>query len=338
MSADTAEPIEKPEPAAESPEFPPETAFWKRYNDRLEMPTSIIGSICAHAALIFVLIFVLFKLMNPPQKPIIPIMMVDGEDDKGVGSAGSGGVADPVARGFSAPTQDELNNMKLPSPLPKVKQDIDDIIKLDSPNADIKMPDHEYAAISQLDAALQKKMLGIGQQKGDGPSTGRGTTGQVGDGPGGYGSDSTRARSMRWVMRFQVQDGRDYLRQLALMKATVLVPIPPDNKEMMIFKDLTTGAPNRPATSAEMDVLLRQMRFCDITQKAVVEIAQTYKLNFTPQSFFAFFPKELEEKLARDEENFRGRKSKDIEETIFSVTITGQSFSIRIVDQTAKKK
>ena len=35
------------------PDAPPETAFWKRYNDRLEMPTSIVGSVCAHAAIVF---------------------------------------------------------------------------------------------------------------------------------------------------------------------------------------------------------------------------------------------------------------------------------------------
>ena len=139
-------------------------------------------------------------------------------------------------------------------------------------------------------------------------------------------------------MRFQVQDGRDYLRQLSLLKAIVLVPIPPTNKDMMIFKDLTNGSPNRAATSAEIDELSRQMRFCDITSKAVLEIAQTFRLNFTPQCFFAFFPKELEARLARDEENFRGRKAKDIEETIFKVTVHGDSYQIRVEDQTAKKK
>ena len=320
-----------------TPDAPPETAFWKRYNDRLEMPTSIVGSICTHAALVFLLIFVLFRLMNGPQKPIIPIMMVDGEDEKGVGSAGSGGVPDPIVRGMTAPTPEDFAKFNLPS-LPDAKQIYEDQIKAESPNADIKLPDHEVAALSQLDAALRDKMLGIGQQKGDGNSTGRGSSGQVGDGPGGFGSDSTRARSMRWVMRFQIQNGRDYLRQLAILKATVLIPIPPANKEMMIFKDLTTGAPNRQATSAEIDELSRQMRFCDITSKAVAEIAQTFHLSFTPQCFFAFFPKDLEARLARDEENYRGRKAKDIEETIFKVTITDGSFEIRIVDQTPKKK
>ena len=317
---------------------PPETAFWKRYNDRLEMPTSVVGSIFAHVALVCVLIFVLFRLMNGPQKPIIPIMAVDGFDESGVGSAGSGGVPEPVARGMSAPTPEDFAKQKLPSTLPEVKKNIEDIIKTDAPDSDIKVPDSEAAALASLDQALRDKMLGIGQQKGDGTSTGSGATGQVGSGPGGFGADSTRARSMRWVMRFQVTDGRDYLRQLSILKATLLVPVPPANKEMMIFKDLITGSPNRLATAGEIDELSRQMRFCDITSKAVDQIAREFRLNFTPQSFFAFFPKDLEAKLAKDEENFRGRKAKDIEETIFAVSVRDGSYDIRIVDQTPKKK
>ncbi|MFO0938244.1 MAG: hypothetical protein U0798_17195 [Gemmataceae bacterium] len=317
-------------------EGPPETAFWKRYNDRLEMPTSIVGSICMHCGLVFMLLICLNYFMKT-EKPIIPISMIDGEDDKGNGSPGSGSVADPAVIGTYQPSAQDFANLKTPQALPRI-QDIQDKLNAESTESDIKMPESDQLAYASLDKALADKLLGIGQNKGEGGSTGRGNSGQVGSGPGGFGADSTRARSMRWVMRFNVQDGRDYLRQLAVLKATVLIPIPPANKDMMIFKDLTSGQPNRLATTAEIDELSRQMRFCDITSKATIEIASTYKLNFTPQCFFAFFPKDLEARLARDEENFRGRKAKDIEETIFSVTVRGESFDIRIVDQTPKRR
>jgi hypothetical protein len=328
----------EPKPNELIPELPPEETFWKKYNDRLEFPTSIVGSVFVFVFTLFLIIVVVYQLDKLGKKPIIPILPVDGFDESGVGSAGSGGVPEPIARGMSAPKPEDFAKLKLPDTLPKVKQDIQDRLKIDSPDTDIKVPDAEAAALATLDAALRDKMLGIGQQKGDGSSTGSGATGQVGSGPGGFGTDSTRARSMRWVLRFTFQDGRDYLRQLSLLKATILIPIPPTNNDMMIFKDLSTGAPNRPATAAEIDDLSRQMRFCEITSKSVQEIGQAFRLNFTPQSYFAFFPKDLEARLARDEENYRGRKAKDIEETIFKVTVNGNNFDIRIEDQTPKKK
>jgi hypothetical protein len=316
-------------------DVPDEAPFLKKYNDRLEIPISFVGSIFAHSFLVCVVVFFVFHFMDKKLKPPVPIMMVDGQDESGVGSAGSGGTPEPIAIGMTRPSESDLNRIN-PTPLPEVNQQILDQIKMTDP--DIKVPAAEMAALSILDQSIRDKLITHGQRKGDGNSTGSGATGQVGDGPGGFGSDSTRARSMRWVMRFQVTDGRDYLRQLAILKATLLIPVPPANSQMMIFTDLAAGTPNRVATTKEIEDLSRQMRFCDITAKAVMEIGSTFRLNFTPQCFFAFFPKPLEEKLAKDEENFKNRKSKDIEETIFKVTVTGNSYSITIVDQTPRKR
>jgi hypothetical protein len=318
-----------------TPDVPPETAFWKKYNEHFEGPISAAVSIFVHVAIFAGLIFFTVFILKR-EKPAVPIMMIDGFDDSGVGSPGSGGEPEPVAKGFSPPTADDIARLNLPQPLPEIKNKLIQDYNLDSTDASIKIPDDQAAAYASLDKALQDKFLG--QQKGDGNSDGRGSTGQVGKGPGGFGADSTRARSMRWVMRFNVQDGRDYLRQLTLLKATILVPIPPQNKDMRIFRgNLLEGKPNRLATDSEIDELKRQMRFCDITAKAVAEVAAAFKLDFTPQSFFAFFPKDLEEKLARMEENYKGRKAKDIEETKFEVRIRGDQYEFIIIDQILRK-
>ena len=42
----------------------------------------------------------------------------------------------------------------------------------------------------------------------------KGYDGSAGKGPGGSGADSTLGRNMRWVLRFKVTSGRDYLDQL----------------------------------------------------------------------------------------------------------------------------
>ncbi len=55
------------------------------------------------------------------------------------------------------------------------------------------------------------------------------------------------------------------------------------------------------------------------------------------KAFWAFFPSNLEEELARKEKGYRNRRPEDIEETIFRVTVRGGQFTIEVDDQVAKK-
>ena len=152
-----------PESESTISDTPPETAFRKRYNDHLEMPTSIIGSICIHVAIVFALIFVLFRLIDGPVKPIIPIVMVDqGEDEEGKGNPETGKAPETLAKGTNAPTSDDLAKLNLPSTLPR-KNEIQDQLRVDSAEADIKMPESDQLAYAVLDKHLSDKLLGIGQ-------------------------------------------------------------------------------------------------------------------------------------------------------------------------------
>jgi hypothetical protein len=314
---------------------PPQSTVWQKYNERLEMPISFATSILAFTGAVFLLVAVLLIIASDDNRKPVPITLWNGEDMFGAGSSGSGGDPEPLAKGFTPPTQETLDRFKPQIPIDDLKKQMSETIKIDSPDATINVPDDQAAVYSSLDKELRDKL--IGARKGQGPQQGKGFEGN-GTGPGGTGADNTLARSMRWVMKFNVRDGRDYVGQLALLRATLLVPIPPANKQMMIFEDLRNPQPGRIASDSDIDRLSRQMRFSDVSDEAVKEVSRALGINtFTPQAFFAFFPKDIEDDLAKKERDYRRKKAEDIEETKFRVTVRGNSFEIVVYDQKMKR-
>src|SRR5215218_962509 len=120
-------------------------------------------------------------------------MTVGGLDDTGEGSAGSGGSDNDLTQKVD-PTQTDI-----PPPPDLVNPKINpldlDAVKLNDP----------------------KTMPKVSGPVGAGNQAGKGYDGSAGTGPGGVGSASTRARGLRWVLRFRVASGRDYLDQLKAM-------------------------------------------------------------------------------------------------------------------------
>jgi hypothetical protein len=326
---------EPPVALVQAGEFvPPDTTVWEKYNERLEMPISFATSVLVFTLCGFLLSLLLYYSFNDDRKPV-PITLYNGEDPFGAGSSGSGGDPDPVAKGFTPPTPETLEKFKPQIPIDELKNQMNETIKVDAPNATINIPEDQAAVYSSLDKELRDKL--IGSRKGQGPQQGKGFDGN-GTGPGGTGADNTLARSMRWVMKFNVRDGRDYVSQLALLRATLLVPIPPSNKQMMIFEDLKNPQPGRIASDSDIDRLSRQMRFSDVSDEAVKEVCKALGItSFTPQAFFAFFPKDIEDDLAKKERDYRRKRAEDIEETKFRVTVRGNSFEIVVYDQKMKK-
>jgi len=84
-------------------------------------------------------------------------------------------------------------------------------------------------------------------------------------------------------------------------------------------------------------VLAGKIRFSDARHNAVQGVAGAVGLDFTPRTFWAFFPKELEDKLARLETGYRNKRSDDIEETIFRVTMRGGSYDVIVDEQRMKR-
>lgn len=149
--------------------------------------------------------------------------------------------------------------------------------------------------------------------------------------------NSTHNRSLRWVLRFRVTDGRDYVAQLRLVGAEILVPLPPDNKEAHVFPDLNDLKKGRTATADDLKRLAGKVKFSDTRREQVAEVVAALGLDAKPKEFWAFFPKELEDELARKEKAYRNRKPEDIEETIFRVTVRAGKLEIVVDDQRVKR-
>jgi hypothetical protein len=302
-------------------EGPPEERFDEKYNKRLEFPTSLVSAILLHvlvgATLVFLLVYVLQGEGDQPSMKM-SLVSLQGLDDNGAGSVGSS--RNDSDQFFKDESLAELKPGAIvdPTTLPEIKE---------NPLPPINPANKEN------DKPAEKPS---GGKQGTGPAKGNGDSNVQGPGPGGEGTDSTQARNMRWVLRFKVDSGRDYLAQLKAMGAEVLIPIPETEKYILIA-DLGKPKEQKQATDDDMKRLAKKVKFSDGRREAVGAVAQTLGLEFTPQSFWAFFPKELEEDLAKKELSYRNRRSEDIEETIFTVVVKDGKYELRVVEQKIKK-
>ncbi|MDB5309541.1 MAG: hypothetical protein JWO38_3743 [Gemmataceae bacterium] len=319
---------------------PPEEEFWERFNSRLEFPLSTVTAVLLHVVVGALVVWVLIGLArSAADKSSVPVKLIDvaGMDDAGEGSMGSGGINDPLKQGDPDPWKENLWVLPDPSKLPEVKQEIRDAIKLDDPNGQIPISDANAPQYAAVDKELAKKLLGVGANKGAGPGQGKGFDGTPGSGPGGTGADSSRARSLRWVLRFRTSSGDDYVAQLAAMGAVILVPLPPENKQAMYFADLKNLTNKRMATDDDLKTLANQIKFSDTRADSVGGVCNVLGVKENARSFWAFFPKGMEVDLAQKEIGYRNRRPEDIEETVFRVIIRGGSYEIVVDDQTAKR-
>jgi hypothetical protein len=257
-----------------------------------------------------------------------------GFDDEGEGSAGSGGMENPLTEGNSNPFKKSMDEVLPVEKMPEAIANIKDLMKaLDE--GDIPVSAQAAAAFNSVDEELRKKLLG--SARGSGNEKGRGDDGSKGTGPGGSGSDSTRARTMRWVLRFRTASGEDYVQQLSAMGGTIIVPVPPENKEFLYYPDPKNPSSGRIATAADTRTVASQVKFGDSRPDSVAGVAGALRLNFKPKSFWAIFPKNVEEELERKERGYRNRRPEDIEETIFRITVRGGNVDVVVDDQKVKR-
>jgi hypothetical protein len=317
-----ANPKDQPAPDDEPEQLtgPPEDEdMWERYNKRLEFPIAAVGTVFLHAIVGAVIVFVVFGLLMGSAEdrsgPELKLMTVGGLDDEGLGSAGSGGRDDADLTQKHDPTQTDIP----PPPAlldPRINPLDLDAAKLTDP----------------------KNMPKVGGPLGAGNQAGKGFDGTAGTGPGGDGSDSTRARGLRWVLRFRVSSGRDYIDQLKAMKAELLIPVPPDNKKFILISDLSNPT-QKVAEESDLRKLAKKIQFSDGRPDQVRDVAAALNIpgNPPPRVFWAFFPKELEEELATKETGYRNRRSEDIEETIYRVVVRGGKYELIVDEQKVKK-
>jgi hypothetical protein len=292
--------------------------MWERYNKRLEFPIATVGTVFLHFVVGAIIVFGILGMMASAEDrsgPELKLMTVGGLDDTGEGSVGSGGNNDSDLTQKTDPAQTDI-----PPPPPLLDPKINPL-------------DLEAAKLTD-----PKTMPKVSGPVGAGDQKGKGYDGSAGTGPGGVGSDSTRARGLRWVLRFRVASGRDYLDQLKAMKAELLIPVPPDDKKFILISDLSNPT-QKIADEADMRKLAKKIQFSDARRDQVKDVAAALNIpgNPPPKVFWAFFPKELEEELARKETNYRNRRSEDIEETIFRIVVRGGNYDLIVDDQKVKK-
>lgn len=326
-------PSSSPAPEFEFEPYPDtEVRFWRKYNEHYEFPIGVAISLLAVVMIVAMLVFGFLRLMNmgKDSKPV-SIMAIGGDDDFGVGSMGGGGEENPLQMG--EPTPADFLRDELPQDLNQVKEDLSDRLKLDDPTQDIPIPDHVAAAFGALDRDLQDKLMG--SKKGQGPGTGTGDD-PSGSGIGGTGSDSTRARGMRWVLRFNTRSGVDYLNQLKALKAIVMIPVPPDNKRMIIIRDPGSPRIDEYASDSDIAAQANKIQFQDVRRASNEAIAEALRLPRVPSAFWAFFPKDLEAQMSVLETSYQNKKSDDIKETVFQVIVSGGEARLRVVSQRLK--
>ncbi|QJW92637.1 hypothetical protein [Frigoriglobus tundricola] len=318
---------------------PPDAEFWERYNQRMEFPLATVATVFLHVIVFAALIYILVGLMESGEDrstPPLQLMQVGGIDDAGEGSAGSGGTENPDIVRDVDPFKAAQSVLPTMEALKDAKENIQKIILDENGNMPVAAPN--AASYSLLDETVRKKLLGAGAQKGEGNQPGKGFEGTPGSGPGGNGADSTRARGLRWVLRFRVAGGNDYINQLRAMGAEILVPLPPDDKKCILIRDLKDPSAQSVASDADLKRLAGKIQFADTRRDQVRDVLNVLGVNTPgqPKAFWAFFPKELEEELARKETSYRNRRAEDIEETVFKVTIRGGSYELVVDDQVIK--
>ncbi len=322
------------------PEAPPEEEFWERYNKRLEFPIATVAAVLLHltvaACLVFFFLGYFGKNVDKSGVPVSLVPDMGGLDDEGTGSAGSGGITDPLKEAKSTSLEEQLKVLPDPSQLPVIKDNIKESLKYDN-EGNIPVSDFNAPAYAAVDKTLADKLLGIGAKKGAGPGAGSGDDGTKGTGPGGTGANSSRARSLRWVMRFRTNSGEDYVAQLAAMGAVIIVPLPPENKQCLYFTNLKNLNEKKMCTDDDLRKLAGQIKFSDTRPDSVRAVCDVLGVKENAKSFWAFFPRGLEDEVSKKEIGYRNRRPEDIEETIFRVIVRGGSYEIIVDDQTPKK-
>ncbi|MBA4066179.1 MAG: hypothetical protein C0501_21185 [Isosphaera sp.] len=148
--------------------------------------------------------------------------------------------------------------------------------------------------------------------------------------------DATAAQRLRWVLRFQVTSGKEYVEQLAAVGGQVLVPVPPKGEKLILVEDLKKPGGRREATDKDLERLRGHMRFTDARREVAESVAEALGLDFKPAAFQACFPKAFEDELARKEQAYRNRRVEDIERTVFRVAFEDGKCVITVVEQTVQ--
>jgi hypothetical protein len=334
MSASSPESKSPPPPLA-----PPSEEFWERYSPHHEFPLSSVGSIALHVGglvLILLALWLLSRLAISDKTPVpMRVMRLADDGDGAEGRGGGGGTnrkenVDPVKQNIPRDVPQAKIDQVVPELkrfLPQVPSNQPGLRPEDLPNV---------PKFAGLDPDLQNKLLeGASGKKGKGEGEGSGGAGPEGAGGGNaHDPSSSASRAIRWELDFKTQSGEDYLQQLRAMKATLLIPQPPDWKEHKSYRLADSDLRGEPFDVAKLPGL----HFIDDDSGSASRLARAMGLNFSPPKFLAFFPKDIEEELATREREYRGRRENEIFSTTFKVLVRDGRPAIVVTDQVPVRK
>src|SRR5207247_1747899 len=111
----------------------------------------------------------------------------------------------------------------------------------------------------------------------------------------------------------------------------------PENKDCLYFPNLKKPEDKKKASDEDLKKLAGQIKFSDSRRDSVRAVCKVLEVEAKVNTFWAFFPKGLEDELAKKEVGFNNRRPEDIEETVFRVKFSGAKYEIVVEDQTIKK-
>jgi len=328
-----------PSKAPPGPIAPPDDEFWEKYSPHYEFPLSSIGSIAMHVAgvaIFLLLLWLLSRMSITDTKPVPMIgLSVYGDGSEGEGQGSEGG---------QAPKEDVNPSEPMDPSRPIPEADLAKIKELDQwfpnlPSADDGPKPESLptaAKIAKLNEDLRKALLeGMRGKKGKGTGEGSGNSGAEGKGSNATGDPTSSGnRAVRWELNFKTSSGKDYVGQLAVMKATLVIP-EADDRSNKAYRDLSNPpVVGQPFNRSELPGLY----FVDDSPDSAEKVASFLGLKHSPKMFIAFFPKDIEEELARKEREYRGRKESEIFSTKFKIMIRNDKPSIEVDAQTPVKR
>ena len=328
-------------PSPKAAPAPPDERFWQKWSPHHEFPLSTLASIAIHIVVIGLFLIYIAKLMKfGDDKSAVPIrvMSVLSDSDGTLGGPGSGG-GDPKEtvetrpdptdpKPFIPDTRLAAVQPVLASWAPELAQNPDEVRTVANlPNLD---------KLGKINDELRKQLAkGVTGGAGKGPESGKGDLNQKGKADGGPGdANSTARRTLRWTIQFSTTGGRDYLDQLQALKATLLIPQPPNFNKANIIRDLSKANRGEPIDDVST---IKMMFFVDDRRDSVMDVADALELGFRPPHFIAFFPKDIEEELAKKERTFHNRNANEIISTTFRVLVRDGKYTITVTDQAVKR-
>lgn len=337
------EPLQKPDPQIEGdplPYEPPEENFWQRYTWHGELPIAAFATIALHVVGLVILIGI-WHLQTKQKKeaeltPVPTRGMKIAEGERGGQEGGPGGGSSEPKKEITEEKPVEQRQI----PAAELKKELVSASnwtpEMDQKALETIVQSPGYDKLNKLNDDLKRAIAG-GFKGNSGKGNGSGMGDGNGPGPGGKtgnGDASTSGnRSVRWVILFRTNSGKDYLEQLSAFKAKIVVPEPPNWKTNILFEN-----PLDPKGKPLGNEDLPKMYFVDEDKQSASKVSRALGLEFDPPNFIAFFPKDVEEDLAAKERAYRGRQEHQIYSTTFRVLQQNGKLVITVTDQIANKK